>query len=163
MSLSWKIADAQHAIDSFADHIDQPIALAHVKFDTGIFGEEVRQTRHHKMTRQRAVNIHAQQSLRLGAAEGGLRLLDVGNQRQTTPVIGLAVQRGADLPRGPLQQTHAKPRFKLLHGIGDGRARQTEIIRRQREAAPLHDPREHPHRVETVHQDCSSLPDCDAG
>jgi hypothetical protein len=40
-----------------------------------------------------------------------LRLLDVGNQRRTAPVIGLAVQRGVDRPRGPLQQAHAKPRF----------------------------------------------------
>jgi hypothetical protein len=77
-------------------------------------------------------------------------------------VIGLAVQRGVDLPRGPLQQAHAKPRFKLLHGIGDGRARQTEIIRRQRKAAPFHHPREHPHRVESVHLNCPYLPDCDA-
>src|SRR6516162_6102757 len=75
-----EIADAQHAIDSFADHVDQPIALAHVKFDAGIFSEEIRQARHHKMTRQSPVNIDAQQSLRFGAAKGGLRLLDVSNQ-----------------------------------------------------------------------------------
>src|SRR5216683_6814957 len=79
-----EIADAQYAIDSFADQIDQPIALAHVEFDAGIFRQEVRQGRHHKVTRQRAVNIHTQPSLWFGAAKGGLSLLDVGYQRQAT-------------------------------------------------------------------------------
>ena len=72
-----EVADAQHAIDSFTDQIDQPIALADVEFDAGIFGEEVRQARHHKMTRERAVNVDAQQSLRFGATEGSLGLFDV--------------------------------------------------------------------------------------
>src|SRR6202048_4030263 len=81
-----EIADAQHAIYTFADQIDQSIALAHEKFDARIFGEEVRQARHHKMTRERAVNIDAQQSLRFGAAKGGLGLLDVGAQRPGVPV-----------------------------------------------------------------------------
>src|SRR6266849_6551956 len=80
-----EIADAQYAIDSFADQIDQPIALAHVELDAGIFGEEVRQPRHHKMTRKRAVNIHAQQSLRFAAVKRSLGLLDVGDQRQAAP------------------------------------------------------------------------------
>ncbi len=115
------------------------------------------------MTRQRAVNIHAQQSLRLGAAKRGLRLLDVGDQRQAALMIGLAVQRRADLTRGPLQQTHPKTRLKLFHRVRHRRARQAEILRRQRKTAPLHHPREHPHRVEPVHLDCSSLADCDAG
>ena len=102
------------------------------------------------MTCQRAVDIHPQQSFRLGAAKGGLSLLDVGDQRQATLVIGLAVQRRADLPRGPLQEAHAEARFKLLDRIGHRRARQAEILRCQREASPLH-------------SDCSSLADCDAG
>jgi hypothetical protein len=34
-------------------------------------------------------------------------------------------------------------------------------MRRQRKAAPFHDPREHPHGVESIHQDCPILPDCD--
>src|SRR3979411_2309198 len=62
-----EIADAQHAIDSFADQIAQPIALAHVEFDAGIFREEVRQARHHKMTRERAVNNHSQDATRVTA------------------------------------------------------------------------------------------------
>src|ERR1700682_59300 len=80
-----EFAHAQHAIDSFPDQVDQPIALTHVEFDAGIFGEEIRQARHHKMTRERAVNIDAQQSLRFGAAKGGLSLLNVRYQRQAAP------------------------------------------------------------------------------
>src|ERR1700738_1485539 len=74
-------ADPEHAIDSFADQIGQPIALAHVEVDAGIFGEEVREARYHKMAGERAGNIHAQQPLRFGAAKGALSLLDVGEQR----------------------------------------------------------------------------------
>src|ERR1700687_2852173 len=121
-----KIADAQDAIDSFADQIDQPIALAYIEFDAGIFGEEVWQPRHYKMPRQRAVNIHAQQSLRLGAAECGFGLLEIGDQRQAAPVIGLAVQRRADLTRGPLQEPHAEARLKLRYRVRDRRARDGE-------------------------------------
>src|ERR1700721_3354104 len=75
-----EIADAQYAIDSLADQIDQPITLAHVEFDAWIFGEEVRQARQHKMTRERAMDIHAQQSLRFGVAKGGLGVLEIGDQ-----------------------------------------------------------------------------------
>jgi len=70
--------------------------------------------------------------------------------------MGLAVQRRTNLPRGALQQPHAEACLKLLHGIGDGRARQAEILRGQRKTPPLHDPREHPHRVYSVH-DCSFI------
>jgi hypothetical protein len=75
-----EIADAQHAIDSLADQIDQPIALAHVEFDAGVFGEKVRQARHHEMTRERAMNIHAQQSFWFGVAKRGLGVLEIGDQ-----------------------------------------------------------------------------------
>src|SRR3979490_1108544 len=68
-----EIADPQYAIYTFANQIDQPIALADVELYAGIFGEEVRQARHHKMTRERAVNIDAQQSFRFGAAKSGFR------------------------------------------------------------------------------------------
>src|SRR6202040_2360007 len=73
-----EVADAKHAVDPFADEIDQPIALAHVEFDLGIFREEVRQARQHEMARERAVDIDALQPLRLGAAERRLGILQIG-------------------------------------------------------------------------------------
>jgi hypothetical protein len=30
-----EVTDAHHAVDAFADEIDQPIALTHVEFDRG--------------------------------------------------------------------------------------------------------------------------------
>src|SRR5258708_8636289 len=69
-----EIADPQHAIDAFADQIDQPVAFADKEFDIRIFGEEVRQARQHKITRERAANINAHYSLRLGAPKDSLGL-----------------------------------------------------------------------------------------
>jgi hypothetical protein len=46
---------------------------------------------------------------------------------QAALVEGLAVQGGADLARGALEQPHAQPRLQLLHGLGGGRARQVQI------------------------------------
>ena len=66
--------------------------------------------------------------------------------------MSLAVQRRIDLPRGALQQPHAEAGFQLLYGVGDGRARQAEIRGRQRKAAPLHHPGEHPHPFESIHR-----------
>jgi len=65
-------------------------------------------------------------------------------------VIGLAVEGRTDVTGGPLQQLHAEPRFELFHGVRHCWARQAELLGREREAAPLHYPREHPHRVEPV-------------
>jgi hypothetical protein len=67
------------------------------------------------------VNIDAEQSLRLSAAKSGLGILKIGNQRKTAPVIGLAVERWADVPRGALQESHPEPGLDLLHRIGDRR------------------------------------------
>jgi len=55
------------------------------------------------MARKRAVDIDAQQPLRFGAAERGLRILQIGDQRETAPVVGLAVEGRTDVTRRPLQ------------------------------------------------------------
>jgi hypothetical protein len=69
----------------------------------GIFREEIRQARQHEMTRKRAVDIDAQQPLGLGVAEGRLGILQIGDERETAPVIGLSVERWTDVTRRPLQ------------------------------------------------------------
>jgi hypothetical protein len=63
------------------------------------------------------VDIDAQQPLRFGAAERGLRILQIGDQRKTAPVIGLAVEGRTDVTRRPLQELDAEPRFELFHGV----------------------------------------------
>ena len=89
------------------------------------------------MARQRAVDIDTQQPLRLGPAKRTFRILEIGDQRETAPAIGLAVERWGDMARGPLKETHAEPRFELFHRVRHGRARQAEILRGEREAASL--------------------------
>ena len=53
-------ADAQHAIDAFANEIDEAVAFAHVELDTRILGQELRKLRQQKMTRERALHVDAQ-------------------------------------------------------------------------------------------------------
>lgn len=69
------------------------------------------------MARERAVDIDAQQPLRLGAGERRLGILQIGDQTEAAPVIGLAVEGRTDVTGRPLQQLHAEPRFELFHGI----------------------------------------------
>jgi hypothetical protein len=90
-------------------------------------------------------------SLGLGAAERRIGILQIGDERETAPMIGFAVERWTDVTRRPLQEPDAEPRFELLYGVRHRRARQVEILGREREAAPLHHPRKHPHRVKSVH------------
>jgi hypothetical protein len=97
------------------------------------------------------LNIDAQQAARPGAAEGAFGFLDIVEDRQSAPVIRLAIERRAHLPRCPLQQPHTEARFKLLDGIGGRRGGQAEVFGCADEAATRHDPREHPHGVDPVH------------
>jgi hypothetical protein len=83
-------------------------------------------------------------------AELGLGVFQVAQHAQAALIEGLAVQGGADVAGGPLQQPHAQPRLQLLDGLGGGRARQVQVQRRLGEAAPLHDADEQAHRVEPV-------------
>src|SRR5258705_6147380 len=64
-----EVAHAQHTIDAFTNEINQPITLAHVELNIGIFCEEIRQARQHEMTCERAVDVDTQQPLRLGASK----------------------------------------------------------------------------------------------
>jgi hypothetical protein len=52
---------------------------------------------------------------------------------------------------GALQETDAEVRLELLDGVGHRRARQAEILRREREAEPLDHPREDAHRFQSIH------------
>ncbi|MGF6227202.1 hypothetical protein QFZ27_001157 [Inquilinus ginsengisoli] len=125
------LSDPQDAVHALAHQVDESVALAEMQLDLRVFLQEPRQARHHEGPGQDAVHVHPQQPLGLGAGEGGLGLLDIGQDRQAALVIGLAVQSRADLPGGPLQQPHAQPRLQLLDPLGGGRARQAEILRRE--------------------------------
>jgi hypothetical protein len=50
-----------------------------------------------------------------------------------------------------LEQAHTQASLKLLHRIGDGRARQAGVFGGKRETAAFHDAAKHPHGIESVH------------
>jgi hypothetical protein len=145
-----QVADPQHAVDALAHQVHQPVALAQVQFQVWIALQEGRQARQQEMAGQGPVHVHPQQPARLGVAELGLGVLQVGQDRQAAPVEGLAVQGGTDVARGPLQQPRAQPALQLLDPLSGGGGRQVQVQRRLAEAAALHDPDEQPHGVETV-------------
>jgi len=96
-------------------------------------------------------------SPRPGAGDGAFGIVDIAEDRQTTPVIGVAIEGRADMARRALQQPDAQPRLELLDGVSHRRARQSGIFGRQREAAPFHDAGEHPHGIEPVHRSVRHL------
>lgn len=100
-----------------------------MKLNIRIAFEELRKTRQHEVTRQRAVDVDAQHSLWRGAGKCSFGLLDVRDDRQTTPIVGFTVERRADLPCGALKQADAEPRFELLDAFGHRRAWQAKILR----------------------------------
>jgi hypothetical protein len=55
------------------------------------------------------------------------------------------------LPRGPLQQAHAQPRFELPDRMRDGRLRIAKVMRRLRETAQLDDAAKQIHCIKSVH------------
>jgi hypothetical protein len=71
------------------------------------------------MTRLRPMHIDANQSRRLGAGEGALRVLQIGDQADAALIVGFAVQRRPDVAGRSLQKPHAQSRFQPLHRIGD--------------------------------------------
>jgi hypothetical protein len=108
------------------------------------------------MARQRALHLDPQQALGRGAAEGAVGVLDVVEDAQAAPVIGLAVERGPHHPGGALQQARAQPVFQLADHLGAGGAGHLHVVRGLGEAAPLDYPDVEPHRVESVHS-CAPL------
>ncbi len=108
------------------------------------------------MPRHRALQRDAQRAARAAAGlpEHRFRLVDIGKQAQAALVIGLAVQRGAHLPGGALQQPDIQPRLQLLDRVGDGGTRQLQVIGRGGEAAQLDNPGEQAHGIQAVHAYC---------
>ncbi len=53
------------------------------------------------------MHVHVQQPLRLGAGQGALGVLQVGDQTQAALIIGFPVERRTDVTRRPLQEWNA--------------------------------------------------------
>jgi hypothetical protein len=88
-----------------------------------------------------------------GLAEVGLHFIQVRQQPTAVAVVDLAVAGGAHATGGPLQQLGAQARFQPLDRMGDGGARQVEVVRGGGEAAQLDDARIQAHGFDAIH-DC---------
>jgi hypothetical protein len=97
--------------------------------------------------------IHPQLAARaeLAAAEQVLRFADVLQDLLAARVVGLAVQRRADVPRRAVQQAHAQARLQLLQRQADRRARQLQRIGGLGEAAQFDDAHKELHGVQPIH------------
>ena len=69
------------------------------------------------MARQGTLHLHVQQPVGLGPAKRPFRILKLGDQCETEPVIRLSVERRADMPYRPLEETHSERRLEMLHRI----------------------------------------------
>ena len=152
-------AGAQHAVDAFGDQVDKTVGLADRQFDVRVSRHEWRQGRDHEVPGQSAVQVDPQAAFRRHATKRQLSLFQLRQQLHATRVVGLAIQRRPHLARAALQQTRAQPGFELVQRVGQGRARQVQVIRRQGEAAALINTHEHLHRFDLIHAELLTL-DC---
>ena len=115
-----RFADPDDAVDALAHEVDQPVALADLQIDPGIAGQKLRQARQQEGAGEQRAGVDAQQAEGLGLAEGGLGILDLGQDRQAALIIGFAILRGVHLPRRPLQQAGAEMLFEPADGLRRG-------------------------------------------
>src|SRR6185436_13453775 len=99
-----QFAYTHHAIDAFADQVDELVPFSDVQLDIRVLREKSRQPRHEEVTRERAVHVDLQGAGRLGAGERGLRFLHLGKNGEAAAVVRLTVESRRDLPGRPLQQ-----------------------------------------------------------
>lgn len=117
----------------------------------GVALEEVGQRGQDEGAGQDAMHIDAKQARGPRIGEGRLRIFHIGQDGDAAAVVGLAIERRADLARGALEQADTQPGLEPLDGLGDRRARQVEVRGGGGKAPSLHDPDEQPHGVESVH------------
>src|SRR5206468_200576 len=77
---------------------------------------------------------------------------NVGKDRQAAAVIGFPIKSRRDRACGSLQEARVQPVFETLEYLGGGGARDSDVLCRQCEAAPLNDPREQAHGRQLVHR-----------
>ncbi len=102
-------AGAQNDIHAFAYQVDQPVALADMKFEVGIALEERWQIRQQQSSSHAAMNIDPEQSRWSLIEETALRFVDFGKDAHTALVEGITVECRRHVAGGPLQQSHFQP------------------------------------------------------
>nr|WP_234023437.1 hypothetical protein [Sorangium cellulosum] len=92
----------------------------------------------------------------LRARHGEVRVLELGQDLLAPLVIGGAVVREADAPRGPVQEPHAEPLLEARDDAAHARGRQAELLAGAREAARVDDALEDADLAEHVHRAITS-------
>jgi hypothetical protein len=85
-----------------------------------------------------AYDVDAQQAGHR-AARRSIRILDVGEDREASPIIGIALHGRLDVPGGPIEQLHAEPPLQILDGRRGSGTRDSEIGRCSTEATAIDD------------------------
>ena len=121
------LAAADDAIIAFANDVDEPVALADEKRESGMALHEARQLGKNEGAGQGRMYVEAEQAADLGPGERRFRVVDFGQDRLAALIVDLAFQRRRDLAGGPLQETYAKAFLKLLNRGGGGGAWNPEV------------------------------------
>ena len=148
-----QLTDPQHAIDALADQVDLAVGDAHLHLDLRITGAELRQRRDHHQPPEghRQVHLDAPPRLPGRLREGRLHLVHVGQDRHAALVVAVAVEGGAHLAGGALEQAHPQVGLELLDDLRRRRPRQAQVLGSAAEAAQLDDAGEQAHGLETIH------------
>ena len=146
-------AITQHAVDAFAHHVDPAVAFAHRDFDVGISARRTGAVRASGSAARACPAPRPAACLSgLGAAERAFGILDVIEDGEAAPVIGLAIERRHH--RRVVRWSSRTPRrfSELPDGLrSPSIAGCPRSCAASREAAPFDDPREQPHGLQPVH------------
>lgn len=102
------------------------------------------------------MRIDTEQPPRLGITKYVLRLIHLGENRQTAFIESAPVERWHDMPGRSLQKPNTKISLELLDRFRHGRSGKPEIGGSGGKAASLHNPGKQLHTVETIHSLCSA-------
>src|SRR5258708_7252448 len=139
--------DADGEIEAFLDDVDVPVRKAQGELNVRITGGEARHERRDVLVAERGGQRDLQRAARLdlARADGGIRLLYLGEQARAGVVIGRALVGEVKAAGGAVDKAHAEPRFQRGQSPADDRRRQAQLAGSSGKAARTDDPREHRH------------------
>ncbi len=146
-------ADAQYAVETFAQQIDTAIGAADFHLQIRVAIHEFRQARHDQASREDVRHIDAdapgQRSLVL--TEQPFDFIHVREQVLAAFIQHQSILSGLHLARGALQQPRAEQGFECLHLFGHCGARQAEAFPGESETRQFADPDEGAQQFQFVH------------
>ena len=127
--------DVAHQQLALAHQVHQAVVFGHVQLHLGVAVGKVTQVGHHKVARQRALQVDPQQALRRRVAKGAFRLLQIGQHALAALIELAALWRQLHPARTAQQQLRAQPRLHARHDLAGGRRRHAQVAGSSREAA----------------------------